>query len=364
MFILKYIKIVIFNIFYGKIKKIITTKNNLNIKIKKIVFKEKFSYNIFEIKNARLYNASVHDCAIILNNNLIDEVSLQFRYNTKKNIINGLSSENIVLKTGTPKIKKNISATVFSTLTGGAGKHNYFHWLFDVLPRIAILEKSIDINEPDFYLLPSLKHPYQKQTLEKLNIPFSKLLNGEKSKHFSCDKLITTDHPYVFNNDPSQSILSIPHWIVEWLKKKFESNNLKSINFSDKIYIDRNDSINKEKRFIINNSELREHLKKLGFQILVLSDLSFANQVEIFRNSKIVIGLHGAGFANVIFSKPGTKVIELQSKTAGNIVCNLCVQCNLNYKKISVDSKNSNLMGQQGSIHINLNELDKIIFDN
>tara|TARA_B110000971_G_C20004622_1_gene498489 strand:+ start:895 stop:1989 length:1095 start_codon:yes stop_codon:yes gene_type:complete len=363
MSILNYLKILIFYIFYGKVEKVISAKDNPDIKTIKVTLEEKYSYNIFEIKNAILYNASVHDCAIIFENKLVDEVSYQYRYNKKIEIINGPSLENISLKIGTPRIRKKIPANIFSMLTGGGGKHNYHHWLYDVLPRIAILENTKNFTTPDYYLVPSLKHPYQRQTLEKLNIPFSKILDSRKYKHLYCDKLIVTDHPYVFNNNPTQSILNIPQWIIYWLKVKFEDNELKSDKFSKKIYIDRVDSRNRRERFIINNKEVKECLKKLGFQTVVLSEHPFTTQVEIFKNSELIVGLHGSGLSNVLFSKPGTKVIELQSLSAGDIYRNLSLQCNLDYKRISIASKNSNLTHQQGSIEVDLNELKKLIFD-
>ena len=39
-------------------------------------------------------------------------------------------------------------------LTGGAGNDNYFHWVFDVLPRIKICQQILNIDEIDYFLLP------------------------------------------------------------------------------------------------------------------------------------------------------------------------------------------------------------------
>ena len=53
--------------------------------------------------------------------------------------------------------KKKIKGTVFSLLTGGGGNSNYWHWLFDVLPRINILENKIDLQSIDYFLFLDLK---------------------------------------------------------------------------------------------------------------------------------------------------------------------------------------------------------------
>ena len=47
-----------------------------------------------------------------------------------------------MLINGTPNIRKRVFGNIFSLLSGGAAKNNYWHWLFDVLPKFGILEKS------------------------------------------------------------------------------------------------------------------------------------------------------------------------------------------------------------------------------
>ena len=49
---------------------------------------------------------------------------------------------NSVLKKGTPRIQRKFKGTVFSTLSGGGGNFNYWHWMFDILPRFHILDSN------------------------------------------------------------------------------------------------------------------------------------------------------------------------------------------------------------------------------
>ena len=56
-----------------------------------------------------------------------------------------------------------------------------------------------------------------------------------------------------------------------------------------------------------------------------MSDFSFCEQVALFYNAKEVIGLHGAGFANTIFCKHETKIIEMRPDTAGDVIKNLAI---------------------------------------
>ena len=121
-----------FIIIYGKI--IYNKKNNVGI-IKKIskdnyFFKKK--YHTYQIKNGRIYNDYVENVAIINNNYLFGKTSFQQ--------VNGrllTPNFNSVLKKGTPRIKKKIMGSVLN-LVQGASSANYFHWLFDFLPKIYI----------------------------------------------------------------------------------------------------------------------------------------------------------------------------------------------------------------------------------
>ena len=91
-------------------------------------------------------------------------------------INNSNIKQNIVFTKGTPRIKKKIKGKVLSLLTGGAGNDNYFHWLFDVLPRIKICQQILNIDEIDYFLLPDLEKKYQSESLDNLNIPKEKVI--------------------------------------------------------------------------------------------------------------------------------------------------------------------------------------------
>ena len=350
-----------FKLLYGRINSIIIAKKNKKITIKNIFFSDQISYKLYNISNGRLYTNTVNDTAFILNKFLIKGPSFQYRINKKSLIINGHTHENFVIKNGTPNLVKKFKGTVFSLLTGGAGKNNYWHWLFDVLPRTGILNKSNFKLKPDYYLAPSLSKKYQNQSLAELKIQAHSLIDGEKNKHISCDNLITVDHPVNFNNDPSKSIQNIPIWIIKWLREKYIKNSYKNSNIYKKIFINRELDSNLSVRKITNNKEVKNLLIKLGFKIVTLSNYSFKEQVRLFNNAKFIIGLHGGGFANLVFARSGTKIIEIASHDSGDVILNLAKKCNLNYKRIVEKNTLSSLKFQNSHINVNKNKLRELI---
>ena len=360
--IFKTVSYKIFLLIYGKINESIDCKKDDRIKVETANIDKNSRYKIFIIKDGRLYTDRIHNTAVLIDDKIVQEPSFQLKYKGSF-IYNSNIKDNIAIKNGTPRILKKLNGTVLSLLTGGAGNKNYWHWMFDVLPKLSLCSKIIDINHIDYFLLPDKTKKFQIETLNYLNIPEEKRLSSVKFRHIKTKKLILTDHPVSISVDPTKDIMNMPVWISEWLKDKFlikiKKNNEKKIR---KIYIDRHDSKSKESspRFISNENEIKKYLIKKDFTPIKLHETKFIDQVKLFYEAECVVGLHGGGFANIVFSKPKTKIIELKGSHSGNPIENLAKKNNLSYDSITVDTK-QNTPSQQGEIYIPLEKLNKII---
>lgn len=82
----------------------------------------------------------------------------------------------------------------------------------------------------------------------------------------------------------------------------------KSLNFGDRIYISRKKS---KRRKIVNEDKLVDLLKFFHFDIICMEDFSFDEQIQIMKNTSILVSSHGAGLANVNFLNEKSKIIEL-----------------------------------------------------
>ena len=151
--------------FFIKKEKISDEKNfNPEIQIKNIKKVKILKYQVYNIKNGRLYTDRINDTAVILNNEIIEKASFQFR-EINSRVYNADIKQNIVFSKGTPRLQKKIKGNVLSLLTGGGGNNNYWHWLFDVIPRLALCEELIKNNKIDFFLLPSNKKNFKRRHL-------------------------------------------------------------------------------------------------------------------------------------------------------------------------------------------------------
>jgi len=101
----------------------------------------------------------------------------------------------------------------------------------------------------------------------------------------------------------------IPKWACEFLRNSF-LEKIKTDNNYDNIYISRQKAIS---RNVINEGKIINFLSNYGFKKIILEDLTFKKQVEIFNSAKVIIAPHGAGLTNLVFCKEKTKVVELFS---------------------------------------------------
>jgi capsular polysaccharide biosynthesis protein len=184
------------------------------------------------------------------------------------------------------------------------GQENWYHWLLQVLPRLKILIDS-GISYDKIYIN-NLKYKWQRESLsivmEKLGIPQDRLLLIEGDHAIIAKTLIVPSVPFI----PSKERRFLPSWLKEFIRSTFLIH--KECLGAKRIYISRSKA---SIRRITNETELVQFLKGKGFVVLHLEDLSIYEQAQYFYNAEIIIGPHGSGFTNLIFTQPNTSIIEI-----------------------------------------------------
>jgi len=349
----------IFKLIYGNIELGIDLSKIKNVTKKKIEniksdIENSRDYYSYKIINGRVYTDYVEHVAIISNNILLGEISYQ---QISGNLKDG--SNNIVLTKGTPRIKKKIIGKVLSILQGASG-NNYAHWMFDMLPKIKLCSEHYPLNDINYFYTPNLTD-FQKDTLSILGINENRIINSKKFRHIQADELLVTDHPNYYKGFILEQHKFQPSWTIQWLrdtylihKEKFDANK--------KVFIDRTDSTFKHCQ-IQNESEVSNFLKNKGFTKYQLTKLSFFEQVYLFSNAEVIVGVHGAAFANLAFCKPKTKVIEIRPCIRPNTVYESISYINdLNYQLIQTKKIDEN-QKRLGDIYLSIKELEQCIIN-
>ena len=67
--------------------------------------------------------------------------------------------------------------------------------------------------------------------------------------------------------------------------------------------------------------------------------MNFFEQIYLFQNAKVIIGAHGAAFANLIFCKPNAKVFDIIPENHPNTVDEkIAKHKNLDFKFIKTEA--------------------------
>ena len=347
----------LFIIIYGKITFCKNPEKEKKISIEEVKDEnlkgpDNIKYLIYRIKNGRIFNDFVENVAIISGNKIVNKVSYQQVNGELKD-----ANHNSVLYKGTPYLKKKINGNVLSLTQGASGHKNYFHWLYDILPKINICFKNYNSKEIDYFYLSKLEK-YQKSTLQILGYDNFKIIDSNKNRHIQANEVICSEHPWYKNGFILKEAKKLPAWIVKWINDSF-INHGKQFNCNEKIFIDRSESAFSHCQFV-NNKEIINFLENEGFTSYKVGQLSFQEQVYLFSNAKMIIGAQGAAFANLAFCKKNTKILEIKPKKHPNFVDQHISKIKeLDFNLIETDELKDK--DEKGDIFLNTRDLKKFL---
>ena len=217
----------------------------------------------------------------------------------------------IILKK--PSAQTEIDSGVY---VGSLAPHNWFHWLIDTLPVIYSLRHLPDKYDAFPVLLPaeSVERETWRTALE-IALAGRSFRLVRASDYSRVKSLIMMDGvSSAFPRPNSLSGRDCRIFIREQLAHEFRDRILSELGLSTKMkapwrrtYIGRKNSAVRK----YNQDEIYSIAGEFGFERIYLEDLSFADSVKVFTEAACVIGPHGAGFANMLFTRPGTKVLLL-----------------------------------------------------
>ena len=176
----------------------------------------------------------------------------------------------------------------------------YFHWLFDVLPRVELLRLAgWDQRRWDHLVVNAVGAAYERETLSQFGVPDDHIRVVDSRSHVVADRLVTT-------STVSDSGF-VPAWALQLVRDRLlrvDASGAPPL----RLYVSRADA---EQRRLADEDRLVPLLESLGFTCLTLSGRPLSEQIELFSHAEIVIGPHGGGLSNLVWCKPGTAVVEL-----------------------------------------------------
>jgi capsular polysaccharide biosynthesis protein len=224
----------------------------------------------------------------------------------------------------------------------------YYHWIFDTLPRLHLIEK-LGL-EYDLLAIPH-KTRFQRESLDLLGISRDKLLNV--SGYVEAETLIVPTQTGVVGNPPP--------WVCHYLRDNFLPRDAGTSGERLRIFISRERA---KTRVFLNEPELFDMLASYGFRKISAEDLSFVEQVELFTRAEIVVTPHGSGETNLVFCAPGTQVIEIFSPNYVVVpYWTLCNILDLDYSYVIGRGRQREERGRRvhESIDVDVDEVKKVL---
>ena len=216
--------------------------------------------------------------------------------------------------------------------------HNgYYHWVTERLPALCLLRDTLE-SHPGTKLLVDLRfhgakedNPWCMQFLHLLGIDSSRILRYDPTKVYSCDELFMTSSIPAYVTDPR--LLTLVQRCI--LGEKLVNTNIYASANTGRattmwnrpcgqelvptvrvlIVVRRTSNIRRAAIWDgVHDILLREaRRRQKRWHVLKIdpASMTVSAQVEAFSDADVVLGVHGAGLANVLWCRPGTCVCEI-----------------------------------------------------
>jgi hypothetical protein len=169
--------------------------------------------------------------------------------------------------------------------------HNHSHWLTAHLPKLLLLRERGMLDQ---VLLPPERTPAIDGSLRMLGLDPAHFRTYDPERPLLVEKLT------VLGTDRFRPEL------LQMIPKAF--------GISDpgprrrKVYISR---LGAARRRLVNEEDVWSLLEPRGFERVRMEEMTFEQQVDLMRETAVLVAPHGAGLTNMLFCPKGTHVVEI-----------------------------------------------------
>lgn len=207
------------------------------------------------------------------------------------------------------------------------GHHNFYYWLTDHIARLQSIDGIFDFRTIPIVIEAGLPDTH-KETLDALGVKSHRLIECAPGTTLFCKEAIV---PTLLS-----SVDILHPAAIQWLRKTFGPKG-RDPAYPSRIFVSRSKP---HRRRLLNESEVFEHLKKLGFVMVAPDSLSFTEQNHIFQNADIVVGPFGTCLTGIMFAPETCKVFEIIDQVSiplHRFIENIAVQIGQHFECVTTD---------------------------
>lgn len=196
----------------------------------------------------------------------------------------------------------------------GGQRSGYWHWWIDILPRVWLFDTHGPRRDASPLAMPPPPFAFQRESLDLLGLtPRLELLAPGLSRFDSVT--FTRGLSGGGSRYPSRALGDYARWLRDRLRRAPTTRDPRG----RRLFVSRGSAAS---RRVVNEAAIEPVLAEHGFEIVDCARLSIAEQFEMFSQASAVVGPHGAGLTNLLFSEPGTEVVEIFAAPAAQGVSN------------------------------------------
>jgi hypothetical protein len=236
---------------------------------------------------------------------------------------------------------------------GGSGSSNYGHWLTDDLPRLAAIEQYRGLH-PDSrvtILISESRAPRMDEVRRDTIARHPKL--SDVDVQFIDPAVVYQIDRILYATPVSYHPVAKLRAGIQYVRNTYGKPEGRG---TRKIYMTRPSS---SARRVSNSAAVEDLLRDRGFEIFDAATMTFEEQVAVFSNAAVVVGIMGAAMTNCIFAAPGTAVIHLSCRGWKEpYFWDLAEACGQDYACVYGEPEPSDARPDLASFHIDLDYLE------
>jgi hypothetical protein len=172
---------------------------------------------------------------------------------------------------------------------------NHSHWLFDALPRLALLR---EFPADTRVIVPSKLAAYQKESLSMLGLTADRL-------RFSPETHLQVQD-YFFSSPTAMVACHSPYG-VRFLRDSFLAKADPAFQPPKRFFLRRSGL----SRNMDNEAEVERFFVDRGWALINPSELTFAQEIRLFAEAEAISGMQGSALSNLVFSNPRCAVLAM-----------------------------------------------------
>jgi capsular polysaccharide biosynthesis protein len=186
---------------------------------------------------------------------------------------------------------------------------NFHHWLLDALPKFGLLrEAGWALGAVDHVVLPpGTDRRWHRETLELLGVEPARVRRLGRADQVRFDRVLAPSYsepgrePERYDYTPEG---------LRFVRELVLPRTMGLAGCGARVVVSREKAA---ARRLLDGEAIHARLARNGFRKVLLEEMSLTEQAACFARAEVVVFPTGGNLANLVFCRPGTRVVELFS---------------------------------------------------